>query len=336
VKVGVIGAGSWGTALAKVAVEAGHEVTLWAFEPEVARQINAGRVNETYLAGVELPPLTATDDLARAVRGQELLLSVVPSHVVRELWTRAAPHLTGEPLLVSATKGIETITLATMAEVLREVIPRRLHAGLCVLSGPSFALEVARRQPTAVVVASRSPEAASAVQRALAGERLRIYTSDDLPGVEVGGAAKNVIAIATGVSAGLQLGHNAAAALITRGLAEVTRLAVAKAANPLTLAGLAGMGDLVLTCTGELSRNRAVGLALGRGRTLAEIQAETRTVAEGIRTAASCHDLARRLGVEMPITEAVHAVLYQGLAPMEAVGALMGRQLRPELEKYSS
>jgi glycerol-3-phosphate dehydrogenase (NAD(P)+) len=329
-RVGVVGAGSWGTVLAKVAVEAGHEVTLWAFEREVAAEIAGARLNSTYLPGVELPPIRATSDLGRAVSGQELILSVVPSHVVREVWSQAGPLVRGDPLLVSATKGIETVTLATMAEVLREVTPRQLHAGLCALSGPSFALEVARRQPTAVVVASKNPAAAEHVQRALSSDRLRIYTSDDVAGVEVGGAAKNVVAIAAGLAIGLDLGHNARAALLTRGLAEVTRLAVAKAASPLTLAGLAGMGDLVLTCTGELSRNREVGLELARGRTLDEILAARRSVAEGVRSAASCHGLARRLGVEMPITEVVHAVLYQGLAPMDAVANLMGRQLRAE------
>jgi glycerol-3-phosphate dehydrogenase (NAD(P)+) len=336
-RVGVVGAGSWGTALAKVAAEAGHQVSLWAFEPEVARQIAEERVNTSYLPGVELPPLhLVSSELEPVVAEQDLLLSVMPSHVVREVWTSAAPLLRGEPLLVSATKGIEMTTLATMAEVLREVLPRRVAgARLAVLSGPSFAVEVARRQPTAVVVASRDPAVAQAVQHALAGERLRVYTSDDVPGVEVGGAAKNVVAIAAGIAAGLELGHNALAALITRGLAEITRLAVAKAANPLTLAGLAGMGDLVLTCTGELSRNRAVGLALGRGQRLEEIQAGRRSVAEGVRSASSCHDLARRLGVEMPITEAVHAVLYEGLSPLQALHELMGRQLRGELDKFA-
>jgi glycerol-3-phosphate dehydrogenase (NAD(P)+) len=331
-RVAVLGAGSWGTALAKTAVEAGHEVTVWAYEPEVAEQISGARENRTYLPRVALPAMRATNDLERAVSGQELILSVVPSHVVREIWSNAGPLVRGEPILVSATKGIENVTLATMAEVLREVIPRRLHAGLAVLSGPSFALEVARRQPTAVVVASRRGEVAEHVQRAFSSERLRIYTSDDVPGVEVGGAAKNVVAIAAGIAAGLELGHNARAALITRGLAEVTRLAVAKAANPLTLAGLAGMGDLVLTCTGELSRNREVGVELGRGRSLEQILGARRSIAEGVKSAASCHGLARRLGVEMPITEAVHAVLYQGLPPLEAVSILMGRQLRQELE----
>ena len=257
---------------------------------------------------------------------------MVPSHVVREIWTVAGPLIEGEPLLVSATKGIEKVTLATMVEVLRETVPPRIHGRLAVLSGPSFAVEVAERRPTAVVVAARNQAVAEQVQRALSTDRFRIYTSEDVTGVEVGGASKNVIAIATGIADGMHLGDNARAALITRGLAEITRLAVAKAANPLTLAGLAGVGDLVLTCTGELSRNRSVGLKLGQGQTLAQILAGRHSVAEGINSAESCHHLARRLGVVMPITEAVHAVLHQGMPPLEALGQLMGRQLRPERE----
>jgi len=330
-KVGVVGAGSWGTALAGLAARGGHEVTLWAYEAEVAVEIERDRVNTTYLPGVKLPALEVTSDLELCVQGRELLLSVMPSHVVRSVWSVAGPAITGEPIVVSATKGIENVTLATMVEVLREAIPRRLHGGLAVLSGPSFAVEVARELPTAVVVAAQRIEVAQRVQRALSSDRFRVYTSDDVPGVEVGGAAKNVVAIAAGIADGLGLGHNTRAALITRGLAEVTRLAMAKAANPLTLAGLAGMGDLVLTCTGELSRNRTVGFKLGRGQSLEEIQAGTRAVAEGIRSARSCYHLALRLGVEMPITEAVHAVLYEGLAPMEAVSRLMGRELKREL-----
>jgi glycerol-3-phosphate dehydrogenase (NAD(P)+) len=330
-RVGVVGAGGWGTALAKLAAELGHQVTLWAYEPEVAQQIRETRLNSTFLPGVELPSLEATNDLEQVVRERDLLLSVVPSHVVREVWSVAGRATQGAPLLVSATKGIETVTLATMAEVLRETTGRELHGRLAVLSGPSFALEVARRLPTAVVVAAQRLEVAQEVQRALSTDRFRVYTSDDMPGVEIGGAAKNVVAIAAGLADGLGLGHNTRAALITRGLAEITRLAMAKAANPLTLAGLAGMGDLVLTCTGDLSRNRTVGLKLGRGLPLDEVLAGTKVVAEGIRSAKACYDLARRLGVEMPITEAVHAVLYEGLTPMDAVERLMGRQLKPEL-----
>jgi glycerol-3-phosphate dehydrogenase (NAD(P)+) len=331
-QVGVIGAGSWGTALAKLCADKGHQVQIWAYEPEVVQQIRADHENATYLPGVELSGLSATAALDEVVAQKDLLISVMPSHVVRQIWERAGSAISGDPLIVSATKGIENVTLATMVEVLRENLPRRLHGGLAVLSGPSFAFEVARKLPTAVVVAAQRLEVSERVQRLMATDRFRIYTSEDVPGVEIGGASKNVVAIAAGIADGLELGHNTRAALITRGLAEITRLATAKAANPMTLPGLAGMGDLVLTCTGELSRNRSVGMKLGQGLSLDAIQASTHTVAEGIRSAKSCHNLARRLGVEMPITEAVHAVIYEGLAPMDAVVQLMGRQLRPELE----
>lgn len=331
-QVGVIGAGSWGTALAKLCADKGHQVQIWAYEPEVAQQIRADHENATYLPGVELTGMSATAALDEVVAQKDLLISVMPSHVVRQIWERAGSAISGDPLIVSATKGIENVTLATMVEVLRENLPRRLHGGLAVLSGPSFAFEVARKLPTAVVVAAQRLEVAERVQRLMATDRFRIYTSEDVPGVEIGGASKNVVAIAAGIADGLELGHNTRAALITRGLAEITRLATAKAANPMTLPGLAGMGDLVLTCTGELSRNRSVGMKLGQGLSLDAIQAGTHTVAEGIRSAKSCHNLARRLGVEMPITEAVYAVIYEGLAPMDAVVQLMGRQLRPELE----
>ncbi len=335
-KVGVIGGGSWGTTLAMLVSSAGHEVLLWAHEPEVVAQIQQRRCNEQFLPGFELPPLVATSALEEVVADRELILSVVPSHVVREIWTQVGPLVRGTPLLVSATKGIETGSLATMVEVLRETIPRRLHAGIAVLSGPSFAREVAARQPTAVVVAAREISVARKIQTELSTGRFRIYTSEDLPGVEIGGAAKNVIAIAAGIADGLGLGINARAALITRGLAEITRLAQAKAAQPMTLAGLAGMGDLVLTCTGDLSRNRGVGLCLGQGEQLTDIQARTKTVAEGVNSAKSCLGLARRLGVDMPITETVHAVLYLGLDPLQAVEALMERQLKPETEPFRS
>lgn len=335
-RVGVVGAGAWGTALAKIAAEHGHSVTVWAFEPEVALELRERRENRLYLPGVSLPALEVTTDLSQVARDRELIISALPSHVVREVWSRVAPHVSGAPLIVSATKGIENVTLATMVEVLRECLPRSLHGQLSALSGPSFAAEVARGLPTAVVVAAAQLEVAVRVQQALSTDRLRVYTSDDLPGVEIGGAAKNVVAIAAGIADGLGLGHNTRAALVTRGLAEITRLAVAKAARPLTLAGLAGIGDLTLTCTGDLSRNRTVGLRLGRGERLEEILAHARTVAEGIHSARACHDLARRLGVEMPITEAVHAVLHEGLGPAAAVEQLMGRQLRHELERFGS
>ncbi|MCB9556814.1 MAG: NAD(P)-dependent glycerol-3-phosphate dehydrogenase [Deltaproteobacteria bacterium] len=332
-RVGVIGAGSWGTALAKAASEAGHQVTIWAYEADVADQINQQHLNQRYLSGIELPPsLVATNELAAVASGADMLLSVTPSHVVRAIWEELAPHIDGDPYIVSASKGIENVTLATMLEVLREVLPPRFDQRLSVLSGPSFAQEVAQRLPTAVVVASVELPTAQAVQQALSTDRLRLYTSTDTAGVEIGGAAKNVIAIAAGIADGLGFGTNTRAALITRGLAEITRLAVAKSANPLTLAGLAGLGDLVLTCTGVMSRNRSVGLKLGEGQTLEQIQGAMSSVAEGIRSAKSCRGLARRLGVEMPIIDAIYSVLYDGVDARDATQQLMQRQLRHELE----
>lgn len=330
-KIGVVGAGSWGTALAKTCAEQGHQVTIWAYEPEVAEQISTKQCNEIYLPGIKLPPMQACTRLEPAVQGHDLILSVVPSHVVRTVWSQAASLITGEPIIVSATKGLEKVSLATMVEVLREVLPRNFHARLAALSGPSFAREVAERLPAVVVVAAQNIAVAEQAQRILSSDRLRIYTSDDVPGVEIGGTAKNVVAIAAGIADGLHLGNNTRAAIITRGLSEINRLAMAKAANPLTLAGLAGVGDLVLTCTGDLSRNRTVGLKLGQGQKLAQILSGMKTVAEGINSAQACYDLARRLGVEMPITEAVHDVLFADLAPLDALERLMGRELKSEL-----
>ncbi|MCC6746387.1 MAG: NAD(P)-dependent glycerol-3-phosphate dehydrogenase [Deltaproteobacteria bacterium] len=331
-RVGVVGAGAWGTALAKLAAESGHEVAIWAHEPEVVAEVTERHLNSTYLPGVALPPLLASSDPAEVVVGRELLISAVPSHLVRGVWARVMPAVTGDPCVVSATKGIEDGSLLTMLEVLRELAPPSLHGRMACLSGPSFAGEVARRFPTAVVVAARELAVAEAVQAALSTDRFRIYTSGDEVGVEIGGAVKNVVAIAAGIADGLGFGHNTRAALITRGLAEIARLAMARGGNPLTLAGLAGLGDLVLTCTGDLSRNRTVGLRLGKGETIAQIERTMVGVAEGVRSARSTRALATRLGVEMPVTETVYAVLYEGLSAVAAAERLMGRQLRSELD----
>ncbi|MBI4700920.1 MAG: NAD(P)-dependent glycerol-3-phosphate dehydrogenase [Deltaproteobacteria bacterium] len=331
IRAAVIGAGAWGTALAHLLAAKDEEVAIWAYEPEVAAQIGEHHENRTYLPGIALPAgLRASTSLADVLGGRELVLCVAPSHVLRAVMTEAAPFLPVGATVVSATKGIENETLMTMSEVLEDVLPLSCHARLAFLSGPSFAREVAQMQPTAVTVASRFERVAEQVQRSLATPYLRVYTSTDVAGVELGGALKNVVAIGAGAASGLGLGTNARAALITRGLAEMTRLAVKRGANPLTLAGLSGIGDLVLTCTGELSRNRAVGEKLGQGMKLADIVREMHQVAEGVKTARSAYHLARREEVDMPIAEMVYRMLYEDLPVAEAVVGLMGRKLGKE------
>lgn len=330
--IAVLGAGSWGTTLANLLAKKGHPVRIWAYEAAVAAAINERHENLTYLRGVRLDPrLTADTSVQAVVSGADVVLSVTPSQHVRRIMAEAAPWIGPEALVVSASKGIETTSLKTMAEVLAEVLPGAVSAPACFLSGPSFALEVAREQPTAVAVASRSREAALRAQQLFQTDYFRVYTNADVTGVELGGALKNVIALAAGMAVGLELGHNALAALITRGLAEITRLGVTLGANPLTFAGLAGMGDLILTCTGELSRNRKVGIEIGRGRKLAEILEGMKTVAEGVETTRAAHALAGRHGVEMPIVAQVHAVLFEGADPRAAVENLMLREPKAEL-----
>lgn len=327
----VLGAGAWGTALAKALAEKGMPVELWTRRSEHAASLNATRENQRYLPGAKLPAnLHATSDLGRALHQAELVLVVVPSHALRSVMGDARRLIPESVPIVSATKGIENDSLMLMSEVLEDVLGKEVAPRLVFLSGPSFAKEVAEGLPTAAVVASANEDIAKQVQHLFASERLRMYTSDDAVGVEVGGAMKNVIAIAAGACDGLGYGHNSRAALITRGLAEIGRLAVAKGGNPMTLAGLAGLGDLVLTCTGALSRNRTVGFEMGKGRTLDEVLAGLGHVAEGVKTTKSAHDLAQKLGVEMPITHAVHAALYEGKSPGEAVVELMTRGLRAE------
>jgi glycerol-3-phosphate dehydrogenase (NAD(P)+) len=331
-KVGVIGAGSWGTALAGVLAKKGHEVDLWAREPEVAAEIRERRENRTFLPGTRLPDtLSATGDLARAVAGKEMVVSVVPAQFVSSVFQDVAEALEPGVQVVSASKGIEVSTGKRMDEVLTAFLTREQSHRLTFLSGPSFATEVALEKPTAVVVASRSNEAAEAAQIAFQTEYFRVYTNPDVLGVELGGALKNVIALAAGAVAGLGFGHNTLAAVITRGLAEITRLGVAMGADPATFSGLAGMGDLVLTCTGALSRNRTVGYRLGKGEALEEILADMRGVAEGVRTVQAVRELAKLARVEMPISEEVHALLWEGRAPSDAVRNLMLRQPKPEV-----
>jgi len=327
-RAAVVGGGAWGSALAHLLAQGGHEVRLWAREEDVVEHINASHANPRFLAGATLDPrIRATGDLAQALAGAELVVYVAPSHVLRDVVRGAAGAVAGGALAVVATKGIERGSLALMTDIVRSELPQ--HA-VVALSGPSFALEVARGMPTAVVAASHDAAAAATVQRALSSPVFRVYSNDDVTGVEVGGALKNVMAVATGIAEGVGLGLNSRAALITRGLAEMTRLGVALGARPETFAGLAGMGDLVLTCTGALSRNRAVGVEVGKGRPLHDVLAATESVAEGITTTESARALAEREGVDMPIVRAIARILFEQQAPRDALADLMGRELRPE------
>ncbi|HEY2734550.1 MAG TPA: NAD(P)H-dependent glycerol-3-phosphate dehydrogenase [Polyangiales bacterium] len=330
-KIAVLGAGSWGTAIAKGLAEHGHEVWLWARSADTAERLANDRQNETYLPGIELPSsLQATADLRAALEGASSVYFVVPSHGLREVVFQSLPHLPARGAIITATKGIENTSLLMMSQVIEQLLPEAMRHRVCALGGPSFARETALGMPTAVCLAGRDHALIHDVQHELATDRFRVYTTDDVVGVEVGGALKNVIAIAVGAADGLGFGHNARAALITRALAEMARLANQLGANPMTLAGLSGLGDLVLTCTGDLSRNRHVGLELARGRQLADVLADMRMVAEGVRTAKSAHALAVREGVDMPITREVYAALYEGKPPLEAVESLLARAPRPE------
>lgn len=334
-KAAVIGAGAWGTALASVLGNNGHDVVVWSFEVDVARSIGATHENTKYLPGIRLPErVRATHQLGEALSGAELVLAVNPSHVTRSVMKDAVPHLPKATPIVSATKGIENESLLTMHEVLEDVLPAELHPYLACLSGPSFAKEVGQKMPTAVVVASPWEKMAQKIQRIFSNDYFRVYTSVDVTGAELGGSLKNVCAIAAGISDGMGFGSNTRAAIMTRGLAELVRLAVKKGANPITLSGLAGMGDLVLTCTGDLSRNRHVGLELGKGRKLSDILAGMTQVAEGVRTARSVHDLAKKLNVEVPLHEAVFRILYEDLPPKAALQSLTSRELKSEFQLH--
>ena len=326
-KVTVIGAGAWGTALANLLAGTGAEVRMWAREAEVVESIRATGENALYLAGAPLDrALEVTRSLRKALAGAEVVVWVCPVQYSAALLAEAAPFIDPEAIIVSASKGIEVARLRRMDEIFAEALPREQARRQCVLSGPSFAREVVAGAPTAVVVAGHDRHARLSAQALFQTDRFRVYTNPDVVGVELGGALKNVIALAAGVAAGLELGHNAVAALMTRGLAEMSRLGVALGAHPATFAGLAGMGDLVLTCTGGLSRNRTVGVMLGRGRTMEEIMGEARTVAEGVATVRAVHSLARRLGVEMPVSAEVFRIIAEGLDPMEALDRLMTRE----------
>jgi glycerol-3-phosphate dehydrogenase (NAD(P)+) len=331
-RIGVIGGGSWGTVLAGLLAAKGFSVHLWVFEPEVAEQINTHRENRVFLPGITLSPnLTAFNDLASAIAGKDLLLVVVPSHVIRETSAGMAGRLGARTMVVSASKGIENKTHLTMTGVLKETLGLG-DDRVAVLSGPSFAVEVARKLPTVVTVASRSQALAQMVQQVFATPYFRVYTSQDTIGVELGGSVKNVIAIAAGIIDGLGLGLNTRAALITRGMTEIRRLGKRLGADPRTFTGLAGYGDLILTCTGDLSRNHTLGRQIAAGRKLSDILGEMRMVAEGVRTARSVYNLSNRLGVEMPICHQTYRILYEDLPPREALYQLMTRDLKPELD----
>jgi glycerol-3-phosphate dehydrogenase (NAD(P)+) len=329
--IGVIGAGGWGTALAMVLADKGCHVVLWCHSQDSFREISESKENRTYLPGILLPAnIQATQSVATAVENKEFVICALPSHVVREVFLQVVPYWDPEATLLCGTKGLEEESLRTMAELFIDIFGAERKRRHAFLSGPTFAIEVARELPAAVTVAAYDDAVARSVQQILSTRHLRVYTSSDVTGVQIGGVVKNVIAIAAGISDGLRLGQNARAALITRGLAEMTRLAVRMGADPLTLAGLPGLGDLILTCAGDLSRNRAVGLKIAAGKNLQEIAGSTRMIAEGVRNTRSLHALAQRLAVEMPIVEQMHEVLYSGRKPAEAVQDLMQRSLKAE------
>ena len=329
-RLAVLGTGAWGTALADLSARIGHSVSIWSHEAAVASAINERRTN-SYLSGIELAPgIRAHTRLAPVLGGAELVVSAVPCQFVREVLGRAARYMPDTVPVISASKGIELSTRMRMEEVVAQVLAPRWRGQFGVMSGPSFAFEVVRETPTAVVAASGSQEVAELVQSSLQTKRFRIYTSNDVVGVELSGALKNVIALAAGITVGLDHGHNAMAALVSRGLAEMIRLGVSMGAEPSTFAGLAGIGDLLLTCTGSLSRNRTVGVRLGAGEPLCTILSDMKAVAEGVRTVGAVRDLARRQGVEMPITEQVYQIAHRGRDPASALDELMERSPRPE------
>ena len=332
--IGVVGAGSWGTALANLLACKGNVIDLWVFEKDVKAQIQQTGENTVFLPGVTLSPnLHPTNDLAEAVSGKDLVLVVVPSHVVRETTLKMADCISKDAVVVSASKGIENKTHLTMTGVMQETLTGLPLHHLAVLSGPSFAKEVARNLPTVVTVASHDATIAAVVQQTMVTPYFRVYTSEDIIGVELGGSIKNVIAIAAGVIDGLKLGLNTRAALITRGMTEIRRLGLKLGANPRTFTGLAGFGDLILTCTGDLSRNHTVGKKIGQGKAVDDILGQMRMVAEGVKTAKSVYNLSRKLGVEMPISHETYRILYENLSPKEAVTRLMTRDLKQELDE---
>jgi glycerol-3-phosphate dehydrogenase (NAD(P)+) len=333
VKIGVVGAGSWGTALADLLGLKGFKVDLWVFEKEVKEQIQDYRENKVFLPGFSLSAnIFPSNDISEVVSKKDLVLIVVPSHVMRETAQNIRGHISTGTIIVSASKGIENKTHLTMSGVLKETLPEITDNFFAVLSGPSFAREVANKFPTVISVGSKDQKIAGYIQHLFATPYFRVYTNNDIIGLELGGAVKNVIAIAAGIMDGLGLGLNTRAALITRGLTEMRRLGLKLGADPRTFAGIAGIGDLVLTCTGNISRNHTVGKKIGGGMKLKEILSEMRMVAEGVKTAKSVYNLSRRLGVEMPISNEVYHILYDDISPREALHRLMTRDLKHELD----
>lgn len=328
--IGVIGAGSWGTSLANLLAKKGHSVILWAYENDLVEQMCKNYENNRYLPRVILNNNLKFSADIKEVANREVILLVSPSQVVRAVMQQAVCALRSNVIIISASKGIENGTLLPMSDVLKEVLPLELHDRIAFLSGPTFAKEVALEQPSAAVVAAENSEICNQVQRIFNTEYFRVYTNNDVVGTELGGALKNVIALAAGVSDGLGYGYNTRAALITRGLKEIKKIGLAMGAKAETFSGLAGMGDLVLTCTGDLSRNRSVGVELGKGRQLEDILGETSMVAEGVKTTLSTYQLAEKLGVEVPIIAEMYALLYQGKDPRLAVADLMKRELKSE------
>jgi glycerol-3-phosphate dehydrogenase (NAD(P)+) len=330
-KIAVIGAGSWGTTLANLLAKKGYSVTLWCYEADLADRMRQSRINDLYLPQIILADsLMIENNLTAAVSDKDVVLFVTPSQLTRRVLQQALPNITSEMLVLSASKGIENDSLMLLSEVFEEVLPQQMHANIGFISGPSFAKEVSEEMPSAVVAAAKDFFVAQRIQEMFSTDRFRVYTSNDIVGVELGGAMKNVIALAAGVSDGLGFGHNTRAALITRGLAEMTRLGLKLGGQIETFAGLAGMGDLVLTCTGDLSRNRSVGIELGKGRKLDSILSGMQMIAEGVKTTLSAYQLADKLEVEVPIIEQMYQILYEDKEPQEAVNDLMLRGLKAE------
>lgn len=334
-KVTVLGAGSWGTALAVLLHEKGYDVAMWEFFPEAAAELIERRENIRMLPGIHIPePVVITNDMAEALSHAEIMVFVVPTTAIRSTARQAAPLIDSSPLVVNAAKGIEQGTTARISEILSEELPEGFADNTVTLSGPSHAEEVSRKIPTTIVAASSDQEAAEMAQRVFSTETLRVYTNQDQVGVELAGSLKNIIAVAAGILDGLGFGDNTKGALITRGLAEISRLGIVLGANPLTFAGLSGMGDLITTCISKYSRNRHLGEQIGRGKTLDEALSEMVMVVEGVNTVISGRELAMKVGVEMPITQAMYEVLFEGKNPKEAALELMTRQLKPELEHH--